>query len=376
MAYSKDMDGNEITPAGKWLAGTLMILVTGICLILLIGLWPDRIPASKENMQSYCEIKLFHVKLINISESCLDSMNKAVLSSSITVGVKQQDSLKKDSLQKAAAVPAKADAAAKPDAAKPDVAGAGAKAADPPAEKAKPLVDIKPEQALKKAVPDKDCKGLNQARFERLIHLNILLLILVALGGFMGNMIHITTSFTTYVGSGQFKRSWVLWYFVKPFTAAALAVVIYFVLCGGFLTINNNPNNINIYGIMTIAILTGLFTDRATLKLKEVFEVLLRPKEDRADPLMAVPKILSISPSALDIAKENLITIKGENFQQDKLAVSIDDSPVNFTAVAKSITIKYTLPATSAAKDSVKLVIRTDKGDLLAEKVMTINKPG
>ena len=358
MAYSKDMDGNEITAAGKWLAGTLMIVATGICLTLLIGLWPDRIPVAKENMQSYCDIKLFHVKLINISESCLDSMSKACLRSPVSVIVKKTGAPKKDTLQKAGAAPAKAGI--------PAAKGAGAKPA------AKPVA----AQPVNQPGTIKPNTGLDQARFEKLIHLNILLLMLVALGGFMGNMIHITTSFTTYVGSGQFKRSWVLWYFVKPFTAAALAMVIYFVLCGGFLTINNNPNNINIYGIMTIAILTGLFTDRATLKLKEVFEVLLRPKEERSDPLMAAQKILSITPSVLDVAKENLITIKGENFQQDKLAVSIDDNPVNFTAVAKSITIKYTLPAASAAKESVKLVIKTDKGDLLAEKVMTIHKAG
>lgn len=55
------------------------------------------------------------------------------------------------------------------------------------------------------------------------------LLILVAFGGFLGNMIYIAASFT-----------------------------------------------INIYGLMTLSLLAGLFTDRTTLKLKEVFDVLLK----------------------------------------------------------------------------------------------------
>src|SRR5688500_17518431 len=62
------------------------------------------------------------------------------------------------------------------------------------------------------------------------LHINTIMFLLVALAGFTGNMIHIATSFTNYVGSEKFKSSWLLWYFVKPFTAAALAVIFYMVL--------------------------------------------------------------------------------------------------------------------------------------------------
>jgi hypothetical protein len=98
-------------------------------------------------------------------------------------------------------------------------------------------------------------------------------------------MIYIATSFTTFVGAGKFKKSWILWYCVKPFTAAALALGMYFVFRGGFLNMSDDSTNINLYGVMTLSILTGLFTDRATLKLKEVFDVLLKPSEERPNKL-------------------------------------------------------------------------------------------
>jgi len=122
-----------------------------------------------------------------------------------------------------------------------------------------------------------------------LIHINTVLLILVALGGFAGNMIHIATSFVTFIGDKKFERSWILWYCVKPFTAAALALGFYFVFRGGFLNTSAEAPNINLYGVMTIAILTGLFTDTATLKMKEVFEVLFKPKDEREGKRDEVP---------------------------------------------------------------------------------------
>src|ERR1700754_2504358 len=55
------------------------------------------------------------------------------------------------------------------------------------------------------------------------IQFSTLILILVAAAGFLGNMIFVASSFGAFVGSGKFRRSWILWYFVKPFTGSGLA---------------------------------------------------------------------------------------------------------------------------------------------------------
>ena len=48
---------------------------------------------------------------------------------------------------------------------------------------------------------------------------------------------------------------------------------------------NTNAADLNVYGILTMSALAGLFSDRATLKLKEVFETLFKPKDERSDKL-------------------------------------------------------------------------------------------
>lgn len=114
-----------------------------------------------------------------------------------------------------------------------------------------------------------------------LIHLNTILLILVAAGGFMGNLIFMGSSLTTHVGARNFSKSWILWYCVNPFTAAALALGIYFVFRGGFLNMSDDSSNINLYGVMTLSVLAGLFTKQTTDKLQGVFgSIGLKAKKD------------------------------------------------------------------------------------------------
>ncbi|MGX5817381.1 hypothetical protein ACWKWU_04245 [Chitinophaga lutea] len=192
------------------------------------------------------------------------------------------------------------------------------------------------------------------------MHLNTLLLILVASGGFLGNMLHIATSFTTFIGAGQFRKSWALWYWVKPFTAAGLALTLYFVFRGGFLNMNDTSVNINLYGVMTISILAGLFTDRATLKLKEVFEVLLRPKEDRPGALQVVtPNIREVKAGPLTAGKPAHITILGDHLKEGRITLSIEGQKIEqFNLREDGISFFYVLPGALASQPFVTLSVR------------------
>jgi hypothetical protein len=204
-----------------------------------------------------------------------------------------------------------------------------------------------------------------------LIDLNVLLMFLVAVGGFLGNMIHIATSFTAFVGSGTFNRRWILWYFVKPFTAACLALGLYFVFRAGFLNYSADPTGINLYGIMTIAILAGLFTDKATLKLGEIFEVVFTLKKDgksgdtRPDPLIpAAAKVKKIPPDILSPTDNNTIVITGENLDKTPFGFTINDEALAADKVkitASTITIQYQIPATQAGKNEFVLTVTDEK---------------
>ncbi|HEY1165749.1 MAG TPA: hypothetical protein VGE90_11300 [Chitinophaga sp.] len=197
-----------------------------------------------------------------------------------------------------------------------------------------------------------------------LIHINSLLLILVAFGGFLGNMIYIAASFTTYVGSGKFRKSWTLWYFVKPFSAAALAITLYFVFRGGFLNMSDASSNINIYGLMTLSVMAGLFTDRTTLKLKELFDVLLKPKEERPDALENnLPKVVAVKADPLEAGKAILITLSGTQLDKEKATITIEGQPITATPDIKadSISFMYTLPDELKDKASLTLSIQFEK---------------
>ncbi|HSZ33781.1 MAG TPA: hypothetical protein VK772_10730 [Puia sp.] len=321
---------NEITRFGKIIAGMLLIILTTSSIIFIIGYWPDKLPIPGSHLSDYSN-RLFHIRLLDTNELAqfnerhVRHIAKKVNDSALLAGV--TDSARRIFLR---------DSAAKVD------------------------------------------SGRNSTfsgyRSSRTIDLNTILIVLVAIGGFLGNMIHIATSFTTFVGAGQFKRSWILWYCVKPFTASALAITLYFAFRAGFLNYSNDASNINLFGTMTLAIMAGLFTDMATEKLKEIFEVTFRPKEVRPDPL--VPKTLnitSIKPDKLNIKAENTIQINGTGLDQTGLIFKINSEVIKTEPVQPTlVAIKYSVPATQIGATSFKLEVINSAGKVVQEKVFGI----
>jgi hypothetical protein len=227
----------------------------------------------------------------------------------------------------------------------------------------------KAEQAAKQEEYE-PCLEFNKAY--KPIHLNTILLILVATMGFLGNMIHVASSFTSFVGNGTFEKRWILWYFVKPFTAAALAVIVYFVIRAGFLGSGSDPASINLYGILAMSALAGLFTDNAALKLKEVFDVVFKPKDDRGDKLTDYKvKITSITPAKIDVNNPNNIEIKGENFDKKKINVKINGKVIsNPTKTKDSIAFIYSVDAADRAKTVFEITLTDEEGKELDKKTL------
>jgi hypothetical protein len=78
------------------------------------------------------------------------------------------------------------------------------------------------------------------------------------------------------VAPGFFQRG-ILFYLLRPFLGPPVAVMIYFVLRGGFIGGSQSVGaaDINPSGICGIAGLAGLFADSAVDKFKQVFDVFL-----------------------------------------------------------------------------------------------------
>jgi len=202
------------------------------------------------------------------------------------------------------------------------------------------------------------------------------LVALVACAGFLGNAIHIANSLTAYIGSGNFLRSWRLWYFVTPFTGAALALILFFAFGSGLM--KDDPTKTaeyvqGIYSVLAISALAGMFTDITTMKLKEIFVAILNPKDERAgklDPQAARPskdntakgtfKITGVDVQKLNPGP-NTITLSGQALTSKKVTVKINDQVISDPKIADtSIIFDYTVP--DGANSPFKLTVNDDSG--------------
>lgn len=110
------------------------------------------------------------------------------------------------------------------------------------------------------------------------------IILLVLITGAIGSFVHSAGSFSNFVGENKLHKNWTWWYILRPFIGMAVAFVIYLVFRGGLLT-DTNAEGLNLYGILSLSALSGMFSDRATLKLKEIFDSMFQPKDQRTGKL-------------------------------------------------------------------------------------------
>ncbi len=126
------------------------------------------------------------------------------------------------------------------------------------------------------------------------------LLLMVALAGVLGSLIHAMTSLTDYIGNRSLVLSWIPWYLLRPLNGMALALLCYIaVRAAGPATPEYNP-----FSFALLAGLAGLFSKQATDKLEELFSLLLRPSpgkgdQARKDSLVQKPVLSALDPKEL-----------------------------------------------------------------------------
>ncbi|MHC4176294.1 MAG: hypothetical protein ACYSWU_02240 [Planctomycetota bacterium] len=108
-------------------------------------------------------------------------------------------------------------------------------------------------------------------------------LLIVLLVGALGSSVHLTGSFVYYVGRSRFRPKWTMWYLLRPFVGAILAMVVYFVFRAGFLAGSGGVNAVNLFGIAGVAGLTGMFSKQAVNQLTEVYNSFFKIDPER-DP--------------------------------------------------------------------------------------------
>lgn len=150
------------------------------------------------------------------------------------------------------------------------------------------------------------------------------LLLLIMLSGALGSFVHSAHSFVVYVGLGKFKLSWVWWYLMRPFIGMALAIIFYFVVMAGFISIETVVNvtpetdtvgvaalnsgidttavpvantetksqqqtnaelhdvKRRVYILLAFSALVGMFSSKAIDKLGDIFDVMFQSKSTEA----------------------------------------------------------------------------------------------
>ncbi len=103
----------------------------------------------------------------------------------------------------------------------------------------------------------------------------IRLLLIVAMAGALGSLVHAIRSVYWYVGHRKLVRSWLIMYVLLPFVGASLGLVFYLVIRGGFFSAEATTQQTSPFGFAAVGALVGMFSQQAILKLKAVAETLL-----------------------------------------------------------------------------------------------------
>ena len=99
------------------------------------------------------------------------------------------------------------------------------------------------------------------------------LFLLVIFAGALGGALHGLRSLCWYAGLRSLLKSWTLMYVLLPFTGATMAVIFFMIIRAGLLPLQTTKNVSA--GIIAVAILVGLFSQQAAVKLKDIADAFL-----------------------------------------------------------------------------------------------------
>ncbi len=148
---------------------------------------------------------------------------------------------------------------------------------------------VVPDSLTNKAITDSSKQSLavkEEADKKESSELGIRLLILSLLFGILGGATHGLSSLMDFRGQRRLFRSWSLWYFGRPILGGMVSLIFYLVVRAGLFSGSATSDSANLYGIVAVSTLVGMFTDQATNKLGELFKTMFVTKgEERGGKL-------------------------------------------------------------------------------------------
>ncbi len=194
------------------------------------------------------------------------------------------------------------------------------------------------------------------------------LLLIVLFAGALGSMVHALRSISWYIGNRELFLSWVVTYILLPFTGAAIALIFYLVIRGGFFSPQASFQQTSPFGFAALSALVGLFSQQAVLKLKEVAETMLAkptPGENskpqgtvKPGQESLVPAITGIIQPSVQVGSSDSITVNGSNFV-DKSVVRVNGSDRVTKLTSSAQVTAQLLPQDTAKAGSIEVTVFT-----------------
>ena len=196
------------------------------------------------------------------------------------------------------------------------------------------------------------------------------LLLIAVWFGALGSLLHAGSSFASFAGNRQLVASWVPWYIIRPILGAGLATIFYVVMRAGLATTAGVPlANVSHFTVAAAGALVGLFTQRATLKLREVFDALFPPRDgdQHADALSADesasrPRITALNPATVQVGTEAVPVEITADHSSGNVTLVVDGEQTEFVRLPTG-NLKFLLGAdVLAGKESVEIVLKSEAG--------------
>jgi len=193
---------------------------------------------------------------------------------------------------------------------------------------------------------------------------------LMVLVGALGAILHGLRSFSWYVGNRQLVWSWIPMYFILPFIGAATSTVFYLIIRGGLMSGATESNNV--FGLMALGTLVGLFSQQALEKLKKISEGIFTSTPTGKDSRPEKPPLKVDKVSPQEGQGNQLVTILGSGFVKEKVMVRFDDIPAE---VLKAENQAITVNTPERPPGKVKVLVIQDGQSFEAPGGFTYKNP-
>jgi hypothetical protein len=197
------------------------------------------------------------------------------------------------------------------------------------------------------------------------------LLLIVTLAGALGALAHGLRSLSWYIGNRRLYASWTAMYFMLPFLGAAISVIFYLIVRGGFFSPTAEVVDTSPFGFAALGALIGMFTEEAVRKLKNVAGTVLTTAEQGKEHVGAAPTITSIAPPTGSTAGQDVVKIAGSNFLA---GVQVSFDGLN-AAVNEATTTLLTVVTPPHAAGTVVLEVTNADGQKAAASFIYVAPP-